>query len=69
MVWKIILGVVLAVVAIVAILEFFVVSVSVLLFAGLAVVAAVITAVAIKMKRHGGDEQPTGATPNEHGDR
>lgn len=68
MLWKILLGVVVAVVALVAILEFFVVSVSVLLFAGLAVVAAVITAVVIKMKKHG-DEQPTGATPSEHGDR
>lgn len=66
--WKIILGAVLAVVAIVALLELFVVSVSLLLIGGIVFVAAVVVALTLKLKQRS-NGHATGAEPTEHAHR
>lgn len=61
--WKIIGGVVLAVIAIIAALELFVITVAVALIAGIIFIFAVAAAVTIKVK-NGSDENTTASEPN-----
>lgn len=61
--WKLIGGVVLAVIAIIAALELFVITVAVALIAGIIFIFAVAAAVTIKVK-NGSDENTTASEPN-----
>lgn len=65
--WKIIIGVVIAVIAIVAVLELFVISVAVLLIGGIVLIVAAATYIATKFKkRRDGHASEPDATSRGH---